>query len=92
MKQRFNTAKDIDEAMSVLLEASHEERKVRARVRRATTLDGALDSLLEFENLSEAESQSDFEFDEFQECEFFVMSDGKSEEHEPKRRARRSTG
>ena len=37
-----------------------EERKVRARVRRATTLDGALDSLLEFENLSEAESEIEF--------------------------------
>ena len=52
--------------MNVLLEASHEERNVRARVRRATTLDGALISLLEFEKLSEAERQSDFEFDELQ--------------------------
>ena len=34
-----NKAKDIDEAMSVLLEASREERKVRASVRRATTLE-----------------------------------------------------
>ena len=49
LKQRFNKARDIEEAMSVLLEACHEEHKVRARVRRATTLDGALNPLLEFE-------------------------------------------
>ena len=51
----------------MLLEAGHEERKVRARVRRSTTLDGARDALLEFENLSEAESQSDFDFEDVQE-------------------------
>ena len=37
----------MEKALEVLLMASNEERKVRARTRRAATLDEALDSLLE---------------------------------------------
>ena len=78
-KQRCKEGRDIEEGSDVLLEASHEEHKVRSRVRVAATLDGALDSLLEFENLSEDESQSEFNSDEFEDCQFFVMSDGENE-------------
>ena len=55
MKQRFREAQDIDEAMSVLLEARHEESKLRAKVRAATTLEGALNELFEIEEGSEDE-------------------------------------
>ena len=61
--------------MNVLLEASNEERKLRARVREATTLLGALDALLEAEDLSEGESQDEFHSNDLQECYVFVMSE-----------------
>ena len=64
--------------MSVLLEASHEEHKVRSRVRAAATLDGALLSLLEFENLSDDESNDDYSFSKLEDCQLFVMSEGES--------------
>ena len=64
--------------MGILLEASHEERKVRARVRAASTLDGALRSLLEFEKFSDDESQDEVKFNEFTDCQLFVMSEGDS--------------
>ena len=64
--------------MSILLEASHEEHNVRSRVRAATTLDGALLSLLEFENLSDDEIQDDYSFSKFEDCQLFVMSEGES--------------
>ena len=79
LKERFRNAIDIDEAMGVLLEASHEERKVRARIRRAATLDEALESLLEFENFGEDESEGELNFHDFDDCQLFVMSDGESE-------------
>ena len=43
LKQRFKNTQDIDDAMSVLLEASHEEHKLRARVRAAATLERGIE-------------------------------------------------
>ena len=60
------------------------QRKVRARVRKAATLVDALESLLEFENVSEVGSQDEMNFDDFQDCDFFVMSEEESESQEPK--------
>ena len=62
----------IEEAMGVLLEASNEERQVRTRVREASTLFGALDALLEFENLSDDEGQGECHFNDFQDCAKFT--------------------
>ena len=70
LRQRFKVADSIEEAMGVLLEASNEERNVRTRVREASTLLGALDALLEFENLSDDEGQGECHFNEFQEWNF----------------------
>ena len=75
----------------MLLEASHEEHKVRSRVRAATTLDSALLSLLEFENLSDDESQDDYSFSKFEDCQLFVMSEGESStESETEKKLRNS--
>ena len=75
LKQRLAGAGTIEEALGVLCAASNEERKVRSRVREASTLFGALDALLEFENLSEEEEEGEYHFNDFQECEFYIMSE-----------------
>ena len=65
----------IEEALGVLLAASNEERQVRSRVREASTLFGALDALLEFENLSDEEEQGECHFNEFRDCEYVMSED-----------------
>ena len=75
LKQRLAGAGTIEEALGVLCAASNEERKVRSRVREASTLFGALDALLEFENLSEEEEEGEYHFNDFQDWEFYVMSE-----------------
>ena len=67
----------------MLLEASHEEHQVRTRARRAATLEEALDSLLDSENLNGDERANELNIDEFEDCQFFQLSEGESEGCEP---------
>ena len=46
LKRQLQQADSIEDAMDVLLEASNDQRKVRARVRKAATLVDALESHL----------------------------------------------
>ena len=79
LKQRFREAQDIDVAMSVLLEASHEEAKLRAKVRAASTLEGALNELFEIEQGSDDEQANELNLEDFGDAQLFILSGGDSE-------------
>ena len=62
--------------MGVLLEASNEERKLRACIRGAATLEEALEASINFGGCVEEGSEDEFNFNDFDNCKFFELSDG----------------
>ena len=57
LRKRLREAVTLEKAMERLLTASNEERKLRAAVRRASSLETAFGILLEAENLQDEEQQ-----------------------------------
>ena len=57
LRKRISEAPTIEEAMSILLTASSEERKLRTRIREAATLEIALEALMDTGEADEDERE-----------------------------------
>ena len=80
MKERFKQTSNIEEALGVLLEASHEECRVRSRARLASTLEEALDSLFVCGSSSGEEREHELNFDEFEDDQLFFIAEAGNRE------------
>ena len=77
LRERFKRTSNIEEALGVLLEASHEECRVRSRARLASTLEEALDTLFVCGDAGEEERADKLNFDEFEDEQLFSITEAK---------------